>query len=470
MSTSTSELERVRAALAERYRIQRELGVGGMATVYLAEDVKHDRQVAVKVLHQWLASTVGTERFLREIKILGTLHHPHILPLYDSGASDGYLYYVTPYVVGDALRGHLKALGRLPLELALQIADEILDALGYAHRHGVVHRDIKPENILLIEGHAVLADFGIAHASWARDLPGEPGGRATGEQVRIGTAEYMSPEQAAGDDIDGRSDLYSFACVLYESLTGTPPFAGRSPQEVVANRFRSAPPDLRAACPEAPRALADLIGRCLKLAPEERFPTAEAARAELATVMGARSPTWLRRLTTPRWKVFASAIAIAAILGAVLLTRTPVHADVPRIAVVGLGNETGDTTFDALGDLVADRIVDKLDDRASWEIVTVPHHPAFHLRPGEDRTLQRFERLRALGDEMDANTLVWGSLYAVGDSLEIDLEITDVTTGEVLRALGPFHIPPHDPEPSLMAIGGRVTEALDSLSRADRLQ
>jgi len=470
MNGTLTELERVRAALTGRYAIERELGVGGMATVYLAQDLRHDRRVAVKVLHQWLANTVGTERFLQEIRILGALHHPHILPLYDSGATDGYLYYVTPYVVGDALRVHLKALGRLPLELALQIADEILDALGYAHRQGIVHRDIKPENILLIEGHAVLADFGIARASWGRGVQAEESRRATDETVMVGTAEYMSPEQAAGDTVDGRSDLYSFACVLYETLTGTPPFPGQTDQQIVASRFRSKPPDVRATCPEAPRALAELISRCLELAPEQRFPTAEAVRAELKAIEDTLPVARHRSFGTRRWRAWAATLGLGAVVAALLLTVLPRHGSLPRIAVVGPGNETGDTTYNALGDLIADRIVDKLDDRPSWEIVTVPHRALFHLPRDEQESLQRLERLRAVGDEMRAGILVWGSLYSLRDSLEIDLEIADVRSGDVLRALGPFRVAVSNPEPALDAVGIHVTQALDSLARVGRLR
>ena len=202
--------EKLRTALADRYRIERELGRGGMATVYLAEDLKHHRRVAIKVLDPEVASAIGPERFLREIETVAGLTHPHILPLHDSGVADGLLFYVMPFVDGESLRDRLTREKQLSLEDALRIAREVADALSYAHSRGVVHRDIKPENILLQSGHAVVADFGIA-----RVVTATRGERLTGTGVTVGTPAYMSPEQAAGgDDLDGRSDLYSLACVL----------------------------------------------------------------------------------------------------------------------------------------------------------------------------------------------------------------------------------------------------------------
>jgi len=207
---------RLTASLADRYRIERELGQGGMATVYLAEDLKHHRKVAVKVLRPELASALGPDRFLREIQTTANLRHPHILPLYDSGEADGFLFYVMPFVEGETLADRLSREKQLPLEDALQIAREVADALSYAHRRGVIHRDIKPANILLEAGHAAVADFGIARAV---DAAG--GGRLTETGLVLGSPLYMSPEQALGEkNLDGRSDLYALGCVLYEMLAG----------------------------------------------------------------------------------------------------------------------------------------------------------------------------------------------------------------------------------------------------------
>ncbi|MEE8362404.1 MAG: serine/threonine-protein kinase, partial [Gemmatimonadales bacterium] len=218
----TDIADRIRSALEGRYTIKTELGRGGMATVYLAEDVKHHREVAVKVLHPELGEILGKERFLREIEIAAGLSHPHILPLYDSGEADGFLFFVMPLADDESLRERLDREKQLPIDDALRIAREVADALSYAHSHGVVHRDIKPENILLSSGHAVVADFGIARAVSAAG-----GDRLTETGIALGTPSYMSPEQAAGEqDLDGRSDLYALGCVLYEMLGGQAPFTG----------------------------------------------------------------------------------------------------------------------------------------------------------------------------------------------------------------------------------------------------
>ncbi len=236
-------LDRLKTALADRYAVQEEIGAGGMATVYLAEDLKLHRKVALKVLRPELAAALGPERFLREIEIAAKLHHPHILPLHDSGEVDGFLYYVMPYVEGESLRDRLNREKQLPLDDALQFAREVADALSYAHSHDVVHRDIKPENILLEAGHAVIADFGIARAVTAAG-----GERLTETGVSIGTPHYMSPEQAAGsEELDGRSDVYSLGCVLYEMLGGSPPFVGTTAQEILTRHATDPVPSIRPA-------------------------------------------------------------------------------------------------------------------------------------------------------------------------------------------------------------------------------
>ncbi len=212
-----------------------------MAVVYLAEDLKHRRQVALKILRPELAAALGPERFLREIEIAAGLHHPHILPLYDSGDADGTLYYVMPFVDGESLRARLEREKQLPIADALRVAREVADALSYAHSRGVVHRDIKPENILLQAGHAVVADFGIARAVSAA---GEE--RLTGTGMSLGTPAYMSPEQAAGErEIDGRSDLYCLGCVLYEMLAGQPPFTGPTVESVIHQHLVVEPRSIR---------------------------------------------------------------------------------------------------------------------------------------------------------------------------------------------------------------------------------
>ena len=230
----------VAKALSDRYVVERELGAGGMATVYLARDLKHERSVAIKLLHPDIAESLGSERFLREIRLAAALTHPHILPLFDSGEAGGRMFYVMPNADGQSLRDRLDVVKQLPVDEAVRIASEVADALDYAHRRGVVHRDIKPENIMLHDGHALVADFGVGKAV----LAAAEEARATLTQVgvTVGTPAYMSPEQAAGDTIDGRSDLFALGCMLYEMLTGEQPFVGPTLQATIAKRFHHVPP------------------------------------------------------------------------------------------------------------------------------------------------------------------------------------------------------------------------------------
>jgi Tol biopolymer transport system component/serine/threonine protein kinase len=267
----TDLMERLQAAVGSRYRLMRELGRGGMATVYLAHDLRQDRPVALKVIHPEVAATLGPERFLREIKLTAKLQHPHILPLFDSGGAEtgdpagAQLWYTMPYVEGESLRQRLRRETRLPLEEALQITRDVLAALAYAHRQGVVHRDIKPENILLEGDQAVVADFGIAHA-----LSASGADRLTRTGLALGTPTYMSPEQAMGrGEIDGRSDIYSTACVLYEMITGAPPFTG-SPQAVVAQHLTSPPPIIQPDT-RVPGSVAHGLEKALAKDPSDRF-------------------------------------------------------------------------------------------------------------------------------------------------------------------------------------------------------
>src|SRR6476659_8852779 len=251
-------MERLSATLASRYRLERELGQGGMARVFLARDLKYEREVAVKVLRPDLAAEVGAARFLREIQIAARLHHPHILPLYDSDQMDDLVFYVMPYVKGESVKQRIARERQLPVSDALQIAREVADALSYAHGAGVVHRDIKPGNILLDAGHAVVADFGIARAMGVGDT-------TTGHVV--GTPAYMSPEQVEDSQyLDARTDIYSLGCVLYEMLTGEAPFRGSTLTAVIANRLTSPAP--------SPRAFRELVPEAMATLPADRFSTA----------------------------------------------------------------------------------------------------------------------------------------------------------------------------------------------------
>jgi serine/threonine protein kinase len=308
VSVATSPLA---AALRDRYVLKRELGRGGMATVYLAHDLKHGRTVAVKVLPEW-ASAAGLERFQREIELAARLAHPHILPLFDSGEAAGRLWYTMPYVEGESLRSRLRREGKLPLEDAVQIGREVAEALNYAHRHGVVHRDIKPENILLEDGHAILADFGLARAMSA----------ASEEQLTttgslIGTAAYMSPEQASGDtELDGRRDIYSLGCVIFEMLTGEPPFAGPNPLAIVVRRWTEPPPRLRSLRTEVPQAIDEAVHCALAREPAERFATAGQFAQALTIHLAEHSTRTLalvRKFLHRRWWTWVGATIITSV-------------------------------------------------------------------------------------------------------------------------------------------------------------
>jgi len=254
-------------SLAARYTIERELGSGTMATVFLGRDVKHKRQVAVKILKPELTASLGAERFLREIETTANLRHPHILPLYDSGEVRGALYYVMPFVEGESLRERLKRDGQLPLDDAIRIAREVAGALSYAHARGIVHRDIKPENILLESGHAVVADFGIARA--VREAGTES---LTGAGISLGTPTYMSPEQATGErEVDGRSDLYSLGCVLYEMLGGQPPFTGPTTPSIIKQHMVAEPRPIANLRPGVPAPVCVALERALAKNPDDRF-------------------------------------------------------------------------------------------------------------------------------------------------------------------------------------------------------
>ncbi|MGH7704061.1 MAG: protein kinase domain-containing protein [Gemmatimonadales bacterium] len=289
-------LTRLTDALAGRYRIERELGHGGMATVYLAEDLRHQRQVAVKVLRPELAAVIGAERFLTEIKTTANLQHPHILPLFDSGEAGGSVFYVMPFVEGESLRGRIGREHQLPVDEALQIAREVADALEYAHGHGVVHRDIKPENILLHGGHALVADFGIALAVSRSD----GGTRMTETGMSLGTPHYMSPEQAMGErEITARSDVYALGCVLYEMLTGDPPFTGSTAQAIVARVMTEPPRSLTLQRHTIPPHVEAAVITALEKLPADRYPSAakfaEAlVRPELMRLPDTRAATAVR--------------------------------------------------------------------------------------------------------------------------------------------------------------------------------
>ena len=324
---TTASLNR---ALAGRYEVEREVGQGGMATVYLARDLRHSRRVALKVLHPDLAAALGAERFLTEIKTTASLQHPHILPLHDSGDADGFLFYVMPYVEGETLRARLAREQLLPVDDAVRLSREILSALDYAHRHGVVHRDIKPENVLLHDGQALVADFGISLAVSAASGP-----RMTQTGLSLGTPSYMSPEQATGDRvIDGRADLYAVGATLYEMLIGEPPFTGPTTQAVVARLLTEEPRSLIVQRKTIPPNVDAAVRKALQKLPADRFASAAEmssaiARADFAVDVGTASQPVAPRGSRARRVALLAGVAVAAVtigavVGAKVLARGPV--------------------------------------------------------------------------------------------------------------------------------------------------
>lgn len=407
MPDNSDRFEQLRAALASRYRIVRELGHGGMATVYLAEDLKHDRQVAVKVLRPELAASLGAERFLREIQIAAVLAHPHILPMHDSGEADGFLYYVMPYVDGETLRDRLLRQRQLPIEEAVRIVDEVADGLSYAHGHGVVHRDIKPENILFMGGHAVVADFGIATAIGAA-----AGTRLTQSGVAVGTPVYMSPEQAAGqDDLDGRSDTYSLGCVLYEMLAGDPPFGEGSPQTMLARKLTEPAPALSNLRETVSPALEGAVRRALARAPADRFGTS----AEFAAAVTQGRLKAPRRISRAAFLLVAVLLAVVA--GVVWRLRPGASAP-PGDRPAGTGEAPRQAAivvlpFENLGPAADDYFAAGMTDEISGRLSAVS---GLGLVSG--RAAQRYARtsktLREIGRELKIDYLVVGSVRWAG--------------------------------------------------------
>ena len=452
-------MESVRAGLAERgIDLERELARGGSSVVYRATDRKHARPVVVKVLRPEVSAALGSIRFLREIQFAAVLRHPHILPLYDSGAVGSALFYVMPYVDGESLRQRLVRAGPLPVAESLRIAGEVADALAYAHARGIVHRDVKPENILLEAGHAVIADFGVGLAMSRAGRGRAPVVHGDVEPLAgVGTPAYMSPEQASGDAaLDGRSDIYSLGCVLYELLTGQPPFSGPTPRATIARRFQGPPVPVRQLRPDVPAAVAATVERALAIEPGQRFATARDFAQALAAPRprDGRSPS--RRVR--RIAAVAAPLALGAVvlLTTQLLGRRVSALDPRRVAVAALSNETGDSALAPLGPMVAVWITDRLSGSGTVDVVTsatvVPAQRDAHFAGGE---LDDPDRLRALALETRAGTLVSGSYYrGEKGTVEFHLEITDANSGTLLRGIGP------------VVSGGEPARTADQLSRS----
>jgi serine/threonine protein kinase/tetratricopeptide (TPR) repeat protein len=378
------QLQRLGAALAGRYTVERELGRGGMATVYLADDVKHRRQVAIKVLRPELGSVLGPERFTREIRIAAGLTHPHIMPLYDSGDADGLLFYVMPYVRGESIRQKLARERQLPITEAIAIVRQVASALDHAHAHGLIHRDIKPENILLHEGEAMVTDFGIALAAGAA-----PGDRLTETGLMVGTPEYMSPEQASGErTLDPRTDVYSLGCVLYEMLAGEPPYVGSTPQSVIAKRFTDPVPAVRRLRPAVPVAAEQAIMKALARVPADRFASA-GALTDALTATG---------VVRPR---------------------------APSVAVLPFLNLSADPENEFFADGITEDVIAQLSKIRSLKVI------------GRSSVMQfktRDQSLREIGVTLDVATLLEGSVRRAGSRVRIVSQLIDAETDRHLWA------------------------------------
>ena len=374
------EFSRLEEALHDRYRVEREIGYGGMAVVYLATDLKHDRPVAVKVLRPIVAMALGADRFLLEIQIAARLTHPHILPAFDSGKADGFLYYVMPFVEGESLRDRIIRNGQLPVDDALRIAREVADGLAYAHDLGVIHRDIKPANILLASGHAVIADFGVAHAMSAAGQE-----RITEGGSAVGTPEYMSPEQAVGEPPDARADVYALGCVLFEMLGGEPPYQGHNAMAVLAKKAVSPLPSIRALRPEVPAGVEQVLGHALANAPAERYQT-------------------------------------AAEFGAAL---DPAHLAAPAppalsIAVLPFEDLTANGATGYLGDGIAEEIINAL---ARIRALRVASRTSSFAVKGQRQDIRR------IGAQLGVASVLEGSVQRAGDQLRVNAQLIDVASG-----------------------------------------
>ncbi len=418
--------------LAGRYVLKREIGRGGAATVYLAHDVRHERLVAIKILHPELSHALGAQRFLREIKLTASLQHPHILPIHDSGEVKDQLYYVMPYVEGDSMRHRLGGDNRLSIEEAVRIGREVAGALAYAHERGVVHRDIKPENILFSGGHAILADFGIARAiNRAHE-------KITQQGTITGTPAYMSPEQARDRAFDGRSDVYSLACVLYESMAGVPPFVGETPQKLLSQRISRTAPLLREYRHDVPAPIEAVLAKALAMSPDDRFDDARAFSAALSAAVGNSGETLTARVA---WRPVSqspwlwAAAAVVMTVGAVSTSAGRDQIDVltgrvdtAQYAIVPF-HYIGTTAPADDQEPVAQGLYAAMRE---WNGLTLANDIRVHdaLRASSDSTLKG---ALAVSRRARAGKLVWGRVWMTADSMRLRAVVYDAIDGTSIR-------------------------------------
>jgi tetratricopeptide (TPR) repeat protein/tRNA A-37 threonylcarbamoyl transferase component Bud32 len=465
----TDQLDHLKTALADRYTIERELGSGGMATVYLAEDVKHHRKVAVKVLRPELAAALGADRFHREIEIAANLTHPHILPLHDSGDADGFLYYVMPHIEGESLRDKLAHEGELPIGEAVRIIRDVVDALSEAHDRGVVHRDIKPDNILLTKHHALVTDFGVAKA--VSEATGAE--KLTTEGVALGTPSYMSPEQAAADPhIDHRADIYAVGVVAYELLTGRPPFLGTTPQMILSAHMTDTPEPVSKYRESVPPALEQLVMKCLEKKAADRWQSAEELLPQLETLAtpgGGLTPTGilpLSRRTRQKWMMAGAAVALAAIITAIAVVAalpdgSGAALDPERVVVSALRNETSDPALDQVGRQAGHWITQGLQHTGIVQVVpweTALQASLYVQGLAEEGRVQ--DRVRAVAEETGAATVISGAFYRRGDGIQYQIEISDAANGRLLAALDPEDAPLELPDEAIEALRQKVMGSL----------
>lgn len=414
-------IEELRRAFAPRYEVVERVGEGGMAFVYRAYDSRHERDVAIKIIRPEMAATMAADRFLREIRFTARLQHPNIVALFDSGTAGDFVYYVMPLIEGESLRALIDRERQLPLDLATQLARDVASALGYAHTHGVVHRDIKPENIILSSGRALIADFGVAGGLEHRGMTDT----FTTEGVLVGTTTYMSPEQCTGEQhLDGRTDIYAAGCVLYEMLTGEPPFAGRTPQAVMARHVSERIPEVRVLRPEVPPRLARVVKKSLAKTPADRFQTAEAMEAALQAVDRAR----------PRMGVWLAIGAAAAALAAFALDsalKPPTRPlDRNRVAIFPLTERNLPEDAKGAGAVIASVLNSALEHADPLRPLDVQDH----LSPAQrnDPSTLAPDARRRIARDAGAAWYLGGAVTSLGDSITVGLRLYDVQGDSLL--------------------------------------